>query len=167
MFETHLSEICQIVSFNNLPIAPDLFRVKATSLHWTTGLYSYLFPLQNLSLYSFPCSLPSAILVSLLFLQQVRHNPVLGTLHWSSLCLESNIPSFFMAISLTSLKFLLKCHLLNSLTWASCLKLQLYCYSHSPQHLLTFAYLCLQFVGPPAPPTSVIQAPKAWEMPAT
>lgn len=65
-----------------------------------------------------------------------------------------------MAISLTSLKSLHKCHVLNSLTGGSLVKTAMLLLLHSPQFLLTLACY-LQLMQCAAPPTGVNISPQS------
>lgn len=156
MLETHWSKMCQTLSPNSLPMAPHIPRIKATS--------PYIGPpgstlICSLSI-SYTSTLPQLIPFShtcFFTLHPISNTQsVLGTFHWKF------SPVFCMAISLTSLKSLRKCHLLNSLTRGSLFKTAMLLLLHSPQFLLTFACY-LQLMQCAAPPTGVNISPQSME----
>ena len=153
--------MCQTLSPNSLPMAPHIPRIKATSPY--TGpprLYSYLFPLHKLYLHS-P---PAHSLQPYLFLYSSSYKPYTIGLRYFSLEVFSAwrviSPVFCMAISLTSLKSLHKCHVLNSLTGGSLVKTAMLLLLHSPQFLLTLACY-LQLMQCAALPTGVNISPQS------
>lgn len=111
-------------------MAPNLLQGKSQkSLHWPIRLFSVP---STLSLaHSLQPHSP------LLFLQQTRHHPSIGTMALDVPFACKAISSVFcMAITLTSLKSLLNCHHLNNLTWAFYLKLQPHLLPSSLQDLV-------------------------------